>query len=244
MKNINKLYNFHSKTMIRNFDKVIPKNKWPEEWKMIEYKGYIRLPQIILSRQNGGAKMSVSETLKKRISIRNFSDKAITEKQLSDLLYYSVGQKPEGTGRFYPSAGARYPLETYVVVTNKINSQIDIGLYHYHVRTHSLELLWDDKRAVKEILNSIDQLWASNSKLFIINTAVFSRTSKKYGIRAYRHILCETGYVGQNFYLVSTALGLGCCAIGGYIDKRINKLLDVDGIEESTVALHAIGHSN
>lgn len=50
--------------------------------------------------------------------------------------------------------------------------------------------------------------------------------------------------MGQNFYLVSTALGLGCCAIGGYIDKRINKLLDVDGIEESTVALYAIGHPN
>lgn len=244
MKNYDKINNFHRKTMIKNFDKVIPKDKWPEEWKKNEHKGYIRLPQIILSRQVAKIDIPIVKTLENRLSVRDFCDSSMTESQLSTLLYYSVGQKPNTTNRYYPSAGARYPLETYIVVTSNMSPEIKIGLYHYHVKTHSLELLWADKRAKEEMLASIDQEWAKKSQVFVINTAVFSRTAKKYGVRSYRHILCETGYVGQNFYLVSTTLGLGCCAIGGYIDKKLNQLLDIDGTEESVIALYAIGTPN
>ncbi len=246
MKNYDKIYNFHKTTIIKNFDKTIPKEEWPEEWKKIQQKGYIRLPQIILSRQNNcKINKSLFEVLISRKSIREFTDKKkITETQLSRLLYFSVGNIDNSFSRFYPSAGARYPLETYIVVMNKISPKINIGLYHYHVRTHSLELLWRDDRVSVDIVKTLDQKWAEKSQIFVINTAIFSRTSVKYGIRSYRHIMCETGHVGQNYYLVSTALGLGCCAIGGYKDRKINELLDIDGTEEAVIALHAIGVPN
>ncbi len=51
----------------------------------------------------------------------------------------------------------------------------------------------------------------------------------------------EAGYLGQNIYLVSAALNLACCAIGGYLDDKLNKLLDVDGVKESVVAIAVVG---
>lgn len=72
-------------------------------------------------------------------------------------------------------------------------------------------------------------------------SSVFGRNKVKYGERGYRYSLIDRGHLGQNIYLVSTLLKLNCCAIGGYVDGKINKLLDVDGTEESVVALHAMG---
>lgn len=235
------LNKFHNKTKTNSHGVTTPVKDWPKEWLEIQYKGYIRLPQIILSEPNKKIAGTFIDTLKQRSSVRRFGSKAIDEVTLSNLLFYSVGQKLNSTRRFYPSAGGRYPLETYVVLMKNINEELKQGLYHYHIKTHSLEALHLDEQAPKEMRELLNQKWSYNSHLFIINTAVFSRTINKYGVRGYRHILAETGYLGQNISLVSTLLKLGSCAIGGYIDDKINKLLDVDGDEESVVAIHTIG---
>ena len=70
---------------------------------------------------------------------------------------------------------------------------------------------------------------------------MFKRTILSYGDRGYRHILVEAGHLGQNIYLNSVALGLSCCAIGGYIDDKLNSLIDVDGLNESVVYVLAVG---
>lgn len=237
------LVKFHSKTRTKSFDRTIPLDKWPAEWKQISYKGYIRLPQIHLAKPTAEFDKPFVSVLNERESVRDFSNDSISSKMLSNLLYYSLGVKPNIGKRFYASAGGRYPLETYLLITKKVGRDIIPGLYHYHIKSHSLESLWLDKEALVEMQKAINQKWASSAHVFILNTAVFSRTIDKYGLRGYRHILSETGYTGQNIYLVSTMLGLGCCAIGGYKDDSLNKLLDVDGVEESIVALYAIGRA-
>jgi len=40
---------------------------------------------------------------------------------------------------------------------------------------------------------------------------------------------------GQNVSLVSEALGLKCCALGGTRDEALEKLIDMDGETESVV---------
>ncbi|MBI2641390.1 nitroreductase family protein [Candidatus Roizmanbacteria bacterium] len=64
----------------------------------------------------------------------------------------------------------------------------------------------------------------------------------KYKDRGYRHVMMETGIMTQNIHLVSQALHLGCCAISGFIDDCINKLLDIDGREESVTTVLAVGN--
>jgi SagB-type dehydrogenase family enzyme len=54
----------------------------------------------------------------------------------------------------------------------------------------------------------------------------------KYGQRGYRHVLLDAGHVGQNLYLVATALGLGPTAIGGFFDRELGALLELPEDEE------------
>lgn len=76
----------------------------------------------------------------------------------------------------------------------------------------------------------------------IILTAIFDRTMMKYKERGYRYILFEAGHVMQNAYLISTAMDLGICSVGGFIDDKINDLLNIDGVNESALYLGVIGN--
>lgn len=232
---------FHQKTKIKklNVDLLDP-NKWPKEWKTVQFKGYGRLAEIVLPKSQSLTNYSLHTALKKRSSIRKFSNQPLPLEKLSTLLYYSAGlnniKNSTIRGRFYPSAGARYPLELYFI---SLNSQLPMGLYHYYLKNHSLEkLLTFDKFDFAKYFN---QNWISTVGAFIIITAIFKRTTMKYADRGYRHILQESGHMGQNIYLLSSTLNLSCCAIGGYLDDKINELLDIDGINESVVYILAVG---
>jgi SagB-type dehydrogenase family enzyme len=82
---------------------------------------------------------------------------------------------------------------------------------------------------------------AQGASLIIFLTAIFERSTFKYGERGYRFILLEAGHVAQNLNLVANALGLGCANIGGYFDREIDDLLELDGVTHSTIYMIAIG---
>ena len=69
---------------------------------------------------------SVEQDIFGRKSIRNFSDGALNMEQVAQLLWSAGGATVDGmTGptRAYPSAGAIYPLEIYLVAGN-------VGIIH------------------------------------------------------------------------------------------------------------------
>jgi len=47
----------------------------------------------------------------------------------------------------------------------------------------------------------------------------------------------DTGFVGQNIYLVATALNLGTCAVAGFLDDEINNILRICDDNNEFVAL-------
>lgn len=218
--------------------------EWPMEWKQIYFKSYPRLPQINLGKpEKNFLRKSLSNMLLKRHSNRNFNFAKISKAALSTLLFFSAGitkkaKNWDNTFRVYPSAGARYPSELYLVVLNADN--LAKGLYHYNVKNHSLELLLKNDLG-GQIFRIIKQKWIKKASILLIMTSVISRSEVKYNSRAYRFCLIEAGHLGQNIYLVSTALNLKCCAIGGFIDKDINSLLDFNDNNEFTSYLLAIG---
>ena len=115
------------------------------------------------------------------------------------------------------------------------------GLYHYNVKDHALDVLWDREFSDDDIGQIFTYPWVRDAAIGIVMTAVFSRNQSKYGERGYRYILLEAGHIGQNIYLVSEALGLKCCALGGTRDENLEKLIDIDGITESVVYGFAVG---
>ena len=56
-----------------------------------QYKSYPNSKKISLDLPKDLSKISLDEVLKKRRSIRNFSEKPITKQQLSSLLWASTG---------------------------------------------------------------------------------------------------------------------------------------------------------
>ncbi|HEX7582631.1 MAG TPA: nitroreductase family protein, partial [Gaiellaceae bacterium] len=72
-------------------------------------------------------------------------------------------------------------------------------------------------------------------------TSVFWRTRFKYGLRGYRFALLEAGHVVQNVLLAAAALRVAALPLGGFYDARAEKLLGVDGVDESVVYAVVLG---
>lgn len=248
---INKLLNkplllwekFHIKTKNKHTTKNILDNKIdvPESWKTIYYKSYIRFRKFKLPDPKL-LNIGLKDVIEKRGSVRWYSNRPLSLKNISTILYYSSGIKKMTSlpfkNRYYPSAGARYPLEIYIISTN---TSIPIGVYHYNVKSNYLEQLFKlDKFDATPYF--LDQTWINKAGCIILVTAIFKRTTDKYGERGYRNILIESGHVGQNIYLICEALNIGCCAITGFDDDKLNKLLDIDGLNESVIYAFALGN--
>src|SRR5690606_7598226 len=85
------------------------------------YKKYSASKKIPLPKKLHDTSMSIIETLKNRNSTRLFSKDPITLLDLSFLLWASTGiQRIENNYLFRtaPSAGALYPIETYILANN------------------------------------------------------------------------------------------------------------------------------
>lgn len=236
---------FHEAINISKKLKTTPQPLWPKSWIEIYTKGYPRLRSIKLKKEfSPEMKTSFDRVLFKRKSTRDFKSKLLTLRELSTLLYFSGGVKSiinndwNTSRRFYPSGGARFPLEIYVVLYN--NTELEKGIYHYNVKRHALEILKKGDY-LKELRKGIDPPWLVNANMAILITAVFGRNQVKYGDRGYRLILAESGHLAQNIYLIANTLNLGSCAFGGYVDYAINDLLDIDGVNESVVYAMIVG---
>jgi SagB-type dehydrogenase family enzyme len=51
----------------------------------------------------------------------------------------------------------------------------------------------------------------------------------------------DAGHIGENLYLASVALNLGCCTIGAFYDDEVNAIIGVDGVNETAVYMGAVG---
>lgn len=233
---------FHSFTKNKKLNITITKDI-PQSWIQIHFKTYPRLNRIPLSSKIGQDKI-IANIINSRRSIRKFSGKPITYDDLSYLLYASCGLRNlskslNESKRPYPSAGARYPLEIYPLILNC--KGIKNGLYHYSVKENSLEVLLEED--LQKWLNKAfgKEEWLKNIAALFLITGVLGRTHIKYGDRGYRYILIEAGHLAQNLCLLATELGLGSCPIGGFIDNKINELLDIEHQKELSLYVLAVG---
>jgi SagB-type dehydrogenase family enzyme len=118
---------------------------------------------------------------------------------------------------------------------------IEPGIYHYAVDQHALEILRTGDFRTDIARAALDQDIAFWANVVFVWTAVFDRSKWKYRQRAYRYIYLDAGHIAQNTALGAVALGLGSCQIGALYDDEANALLQVDGVEESTIYMTVVG---
>jgi SagB-type dehydrogenase family enzyme len=178
-------------------------------------------------------KMSLEETLLRRESVRDFNSQPLTSQETSQLLWAAQGMTRKWGGRAAPSAGALYPLETYLVTAE--------GFFHYLPDRHQLIRL-SDRNLLKDLcLAALGQACTREAPAVIVLTAVHERTSGKYGQRAERYIAMEAGHAAQNILLQATALGLGAAPVGAFHDDRVQKTLGLP-VDHRPLYLIPVGH--
>ena len=158
--------------------------------------------------------VSLEETLQSRRSIREYSEAPLTLEEVSQLLWAAQGQTTDWGGRTSPSAGALYPLETYLVVGNV--SGLEQGVYKYRSAEHDLLRVGDGDRRALLAAAALDQAWVHEGAAGIILAAVYGRTTGKYAERGIEYVHMEAGHAAENLLLQATALGLGSVPVTGF----------------------------
>jgi len=209
------------------------------------YKQYPDKPRVALPRPvtEGGAPLW--DILSQRRSARDFLKRPVRAQELSQILWASQGITSEQFGykfRTVPSAGALYPVETYIVV-NDVEG-IPQGVHHYNVPEHCLEQIKEGDYRVTIARAALDQKIAYEANLVFAWTAVLERCKWKYKQRAFRYIYLDAGHIAQTLAMAAVALGLGSCQIAALYDEEVNDLLGVDGNEETAIYLTVVGNPN
>ena len=189
----------------------------------------------------GGAELW--NTIQARRSVRRYGSRPLTLAELSQLLWAAQGVTGEREGRRFraaPSAGALYPVETYLCV-NSVQS-VEQGIYHYAIPDHTLELLDEGDFSTDVARAALDQQMCADAAVVFIWTAIFQRSKWKYKQRAYRYIYLDAGHIAENLALAATARDLASCHIAAIYDDEANEIIDVDGTEESTIYMTAIAN--
>ena len=208
-----------------------------------DYKHYLNSTKIKLPLPKQVETLSVDEAIRERRSTRTFSQKPLTVEQLSYLLWASTGiQRKEGGYEFRtaPSAGALYPIETYLI-TNKVQG-LEKALYHYSVKSHLLEELERGDFSTPIAHAALGQEMFLGAAAIFVWTAIFARSKWKYRQRAYRYVYLDAGHIAQNLALSATSLGLGSCQVGAFYDDEVNRIVGVEGAEESAIYLSVLGY--
>ena len=171
-------------------------------------------------------KISVEKAIKERRTIRDFKERSLHLKDLSQLLWACQGITDSREGkRAAPSGGALYPLDLYVIAGASGVKGIGEGIYHYLPESHSISLLSNGDHRKEIATACLWQMWMAKAPVIFVITAEYRRITRKYGERGIRYALMEVGHVGQNLFLQAEALGLGAGIVGAFNDAEVSKVL-------------------
>lgn len=204
-------------------------------------------PDIDALKQND---ISFTRVIEERCSFRKHGKQAVTLEQLGEFLYRTArvrkimgtDQHPyERSNRPYPSSGACYELELYLVVN--VCKGLPSGLYHYSPKEHTLEKLTNRTHEVEKLLEDAYSSVAQQAQpqILIVLTARFQRVMWRYNSMAYAAILKNVGVLYQNMYLVATAMKLAPCALGGGNSDLFAVAAGTDYYAETSVGEFILG---
>lgn len=196
-------------------------------------KTSIKLPEL-----HPAARHPIERLLARRRSVRDFAATPLSLEELAHLLWAAQGvSSPEGL-HTAPSAGALYPLEVHLVAGNV--KGLECGSYHY--RPHAGELVQTAAGNLRQPLAAaaLGQGCVGEAAAVLVLSAVFERTTRKYGQRGIQYVHMEVGHAAQNVYLAAGSLGLGTVMVGAFDDQGVKRAVPMEG-SEVPLALMPLG---
>ncbi|HEC39552.1 hypothetical protein LCGC14_0660580 [marine sediment metagenome] len=246
MRNNRKFLRFFDKD---EFDRVVPesdeqKNE-PFPLFQKEYAEDAKFIELISPEDFKIGKTPFLDVINQRISRRNYTTEHLSLEELSILLWCTQGVKQvlknkRGVKRTVPSAGAKSPFETYLII-NRVEG-LEPGLYRYISFTHQLLFLksiLDAEKRIGEL--AFDQKFVGKGAVIFCWVAIPYRSEWRYPTFAHKFIAVDLGTVCENLYLTCEAINLGTAAIGFYEQHKFDSLLELDGKDEFVVLIAPVG---
>lgn len=184
----------------------------------------------------------IQPLLQQRRSLRKY---AVTPLKLIDLSFilWSCQGISAKTGkhslRTVPSAGAVYPVKTYLSIQNV--EGLGAGLYYFDPHSFELALVTEGNPAEKLASACLDQRFMVQAALSFIWTGTPRKSMSKYGERGMRYLFLDAAHICQSALMAAEAVNCGGCPVAAFYDDDINSILGIDGIEEISLYLAAIG---
>ncbi|NLK48113.1 MAG: SagB/ThcOx family dehydrogenase [Bacteroidales bacterium] len=157
------------------------------------------------------------KSLNERKSTRSFSEKDLSDQQLSDLLWAANGFNREDK-RTAPTAMDRQELELYVISKK--------GVYFYNAKEHKLTLVKGGDHRKSAGL----QDYVYDAPLNIMIVADMDKAASQQ----YSYTNC--GYISQNIYLYCASEGLATVARGSFDKEELHGLLQLSKSQEVLLA--------
>ncbi|MDQ2955505.1 MAG: SagB/ThcOx family dehydrogenase [Actinomycetota bacterium] len=174
---------------------------------------------------------SLDWVLATRRTVRQFSSEPLSLTELSTIMQHSARLRPDISppSRAFPSAGAKGELDIYLV------PQHITGLtgpaYRYDPGVHRLIPVptagsRPDHRQTMQ--GATGHKLAGEPAVLLIVTATLPPLVARYGPRAVNLAQADFGCLTQTLYLVTTALGLAPCVLGGARQEEDCRWLGLD----------------
>ena len=241
-----------------DYRKMIKADLW-EEWEALDrdqekniprppaqkpYPADAPLIDLIAPEEFTIGGMPLIEAIRHRRSRRQYTADPLTLEELSFLLWATQGvssyiRDGQTVLRTVPSAGARHPFETYLLI-NRVQG-LTPGLYRYLSLEHKICCLSTEAGLVERVHEASYEQYVLDSALVFIWTAIPYRTEWRYSLLAHKMIAQDSGHVCQNLYLACESIGAGTCALAAFNQKMMDAILGLDGDDEFTFYMAPVG---
>ena len=183
-----------------------------------------------------------------RTSGRNFASTELSVADISAILYWSMCESvphnqtdvTDFVRRPYPSGGAKFPIEAYVLTDN--HNELGTAGYHYRPDTHVLErvvgLSQDQMQVIKK---GYGYQFVSDIPVLFVFSYIRERNVPKYGYFGEKLALLEAGHIGQNIVMMATDCAVQAVPLAGGDYVNLDSLLELDSYNESSFYTIGLG---
>ncbi len=189
------------------------------------------LADIQLPKPNMEGGKPLMEALKNRQTRREFSDKELTQQQLSDLLWAAFGiNRPESGKRTAPSAVNWQETIVYVCLKT--------GVYSYDAKNNLLKAI--NKEDSRSKMGA--QGFVGDAPVVLVYVSDYSQM----GVLATKddkdfYGTVDVGYISQNVYLYCSSENLATVVLGMIDRDKIAKILNL-GNNQKVILTQCVGN--
>ncbi len=173
--------------------------------------------------------------IRRRRSTRDYSSSAMSRSELSALCVAAGGAGADKE----PFHSATAPLNLYAAVRHV--EGIDPGVYLFDPPTRSLRLIRAGDFSTQCKRANLNQDFCRTANVVFFKTVTFDALGHPDGDRGYRYANIRSGIMGGALYLQATALGLGVCGVGAFMDDDVAAIVGSDPLTEPVLYVTAVG---